>query len=332
LLNFKKVGDLLAGGSQSLQSRGELNESDQDESSDEESQVDEVSIHSEVQSHEPGNSILRRGEEYNLCLPSEDPPQPEDQKLSEVHILLNDVIDIIDRLYKLAAKVRSPTTRTAPSARNFYRHKYEDKDGNEFVFTREEREFAREQNESYQKRRIEEIVCQMRRDHAGTPSPSQLRVDKFDAHTDAFIERMGMANAHRQQQFAFWRQREWDRRSGSLRAGHVPQIDMHLTTKEGADGLLTITPSKKVRKEPALTKENVSEIPSWKLPRGFELQMNESKSTRTTVTQTPTVYEPSGKKIAWPPFPKELAGKKEFICPYCFVTCPPEYRGKSHWR
>jgi hypothetical protein len=248
-----------------------------------------------------------------------------------VHILLNDVIDIVDRLYKLAAKVRSPMTRTAPPARNFYRHKYEDKDGNQLVLTREERELAREQNESYQKRRIKEIVRQMRRDRAGTPSPSQLRVDSFEAHTDAFIERMGMANAHRQQQFVFWRQREWDRRYGSVRAGCVPEIDVHRKTNEDAEDLLTI---KKLGKELTPAKEAGSEVPSptWRLPRDLELPIDKSKSTRTTVTQTPTVYEPSGKKIAWPPFPKELSGKKEFICPYCFVTCPPEYRGKSHWR
>lgn len=105
-----------------------------------------------------------------------------------MQVLFCDAIDIIDRLYKLTVKVRSPTSRTGPSARNFYRDKYVDAKGKELMLTREERVEAREQSEKFHERRIEDIVRQLWRDLAGTPSPSQLRVEKFTGHTRALIK------------------------------------------------------------------------------------------------------------------------------------------------
>lgn len=110
---------------------------------------------------------------------------------------------------------------------------------------------------------------------------------------------MGMANAHRQQQFIFWRQREWDRRSFSVREIHAPQVDMQGMIQDDVNELPTIAKSKKVVRVLTPARENVSEVPSqtWKLPKDNVLQVDDSKSVRTGVTQTPTVYEPSGKKI-----------------------------------
>ena len=88
---------------------------------------------------------------------------------------------------------------------------------------------------------------------------------------------------------------------------------------------------------PSQQKVAFSEVPSqtWEIPKNTNLlpiDETRSLSSKSEQTATPTVYEPSGRKVGWPIFPKQLVGKKEFLCPYCFVTCPPKYRGKSHWR
>jgi hypothetical protein len=149
----------------------------------------------------------------------------------------------------------------------------------------------------------------------------------------ALIWRAGRANAYRQQQFIFWRQREWSRRNAVPQAAPPPEVPRE-ETGEQVD-VTNIAPPALVT--PVIYAPVFSEVPSqtWKLAKDINLLSLDDKSStgaRTELTATPTVYQPGGTKVGWPPFPKQLAGKKEFICPYCFVTCPSSYGGKGHWR
>ena len=278
----------------------------------------------------------------------------------------DDLVDIIDRLYRLAAKLRSTTARNPPSARNFYRDPYLDSDGNDLVLEREEgaelRKKAKEQTERFHYRRIKEIIRQALKEDAGNsyleepdrvkfgPEEKELvrnesgnrRLEtkiKLNPHAKSVVRRIAIGTAYRQQQFIFWRQREWERRNiaarqkmqetkeGFMRQASKPLAGAEVLNEIGNQGLGV----------PADCKVPLSEIPSqtWKMPHEKNLlSLNETRSqtSKTEQTVTPTVYEPGGRKVGWPAFPKELNGKKDFICPYCFVTCPPKYRGKGHWR
>jgi hypothetical protein len=250
--------------------------------------------------------------------------------------VLEDISDIIDRLYRLAAKLRSSTNRVPPSARNFYRESLTGVDKQEFYLTSSEREIAKVQTEEFHLRRIEEIVRQSRRDEGGDPFPREDRTPELDPDTKAVIKRIAKGNAYRQQQFAFWRQREWDRRNA---------VNHQVTTIRSAP--MPNRPSQELQGSPearqadpnTLFKGKVafSEVPSatWNIPKETNLALldeSRSLSSKTEITMTPTVYDPSGRKVGWPAFPKELGKKKDFICPYCFATCPAKYRGKAHWR
>jgi hypothetical protein len=296
---------------------------------------------------------------------SEESDLPEDRNFEATRAEFEDIVDIIDRLYRLAAKLRSTTTRNPPSSRNFYRDPYLDPDGNVMVIDKEEktelRRKAKEQTERFHYRRIKEIVRQAVRDEAGKSEPEEservklsshnkLPVEgekrksysetdiKLKPHTKAVIRRIAIANSYRQQQFIFWRQREWDRRNGVERhevletkdiSGHQKSQALPNTWSPQEDGNqgLEIPDNRKVA---------FSEVPShtWKMPKENLLALDETRSlsSRSEQTVAPTVYEPGGRKVGWPDFPKELQGKKEFICPYCFVTCPSKYRRKEHWR
>jgi hypothetical protein len=278
----------------------------------------------------------------------------------------DDVVDIIDRLYRLAAKLRSTKARNPPSARNFYRDLYIDSDGNNIVLEREERaeirKKAKEQSEHLHYRRIKEIVRQAFRDDGGKAHPEETervklsphdkelagksaespRLEtkiKLNPHTKAVIRRIAIGNAYRQQQFIFWRQREWDRRNGLT--GQDVQKTKDVTRQEAPKAIADAHGKKEIGSKgleiPLDRKVAFSEVPSqtWKMTKEtnlLSLHETRSQSSKTEQTATPTVYEPGGGKVGWPKFPKELDGKKDFICPYCFVTCPPKYRGKGHWR
>ena len=296
----------------------------------------------------------------------EDTDAPEYSNLEVARAEFDDIVDIIDRLYHLAARLRSTTARNPPSARNFYRDPYLDSDGNDLVLAREERtEFrkrAREQTERFHYRRIKEIVRQTLRNEVGKPHPEEservklsphakkLAEDeagsprpetkiKLSPHTKAVVRRIAIGTAYRQQQFVFWRQREWDRRNGVV--WQEAQENKDISRQQASKTLVDPRTSKEIGNQgleiPAGRQVAFSEVPSqtWKIPKGkdlLSLDETQSQSSKSEQTIAPTVYEPGGRKVGWPDFPKELGGKKDFICPYCFVVCPPRYRRKGHWR
>lgn len=256
--------------------------------------------------------------------------------------VLEDISDIIDRLYRLAAKLRSSTNRAPPSARNFYREPLTGVDGEEVYLTSSERQIAKAQTEGFHLRRIEEIVRQSQRDEGGDSFPREDRTPELDPHTKAVIQRIAKGNAYRQQQFMFWRQREWDKRNA---VNHQVTTIRSLPMPIGPSQELQESPDVPVTPEAGRADLNIlaerkvafSEVPSatWNMPKETNLALldeTRSLSSKTEITTTPTVYDPSGRKIGWPAFPKELGKKKDFICPYCFATCPAKYRGKAHWR
>ena len=181
---------------------------------------------------------------------SEETDAPEYSNFEVVSAEFHDVVDIVDRLYRLAAKLRSTTARNPPSARNFYRDPYLDSDGNDLALDRKDRtelrKRAKEQTERFHYRRIKEIVRQALRDEAGKSSPEETeRVKlgpqdknlarsearnrhietkiKLSPHTKSVVRRIATGTAYRQQQFIFWRQREWERKNA------VTQQDMRET-------------------------------------------------------------------------------------------------------
>jgi hypothetical protein len=162
---------------------------------------------------------------------------------------------------------------------------------------------------------------------------------KLNPHAKAVVRRFAIGNAYRQQQFIFWRQREWERRDGVVRQEmrEIKDISTPQTSKTLADPQAGRELSDRGLGIIADRTVAFSEVPShtWRMPKEntlLPLDGTRSQSSKSEQTATPTVYEPGGRKVGWPDFPKELDGKKEFICPYCFVTCPPKYRRKRHWR
>jgi hypothetical protein len=250
-----------------------------------------------------------------------------------INAFFTDIVDIIDRLYRLAAKFGNPTNRTLPSARNFYRQPYMMAAGNLCTPTKEERARIKKQCEGIHTRRIEEIIRQLRTD--GSTARDDRNINDQESHVRTLIERMGRSNAIRQQQFIFWRNREHERRDNIPKrvAGLPPAPDIKATS-DNAEEQLGLAPMVEA------SKASVSDQPShaWQLPKGSllgrYLQVEDAVSVGSdwAPTNKPAEYELSDEKVVWPDFPEELQGEGTFQCPYCFVLCPPSYRGEAHWR
>lgn len=123
-------------------------------------------INGETSSH--GSSEVPKAEadknaarSENDCQMDEEPQAPT---RSDARIIFDDIIDIIDRLYKLAAKVRFMNNRSAPSSRIFYRDHYQEPGRTKIHPTQEKREQTEFQNEEFRTRRSEESFRQRRRD------------------------------------------------------------------------------------------------------------------------------------------------------------------------
>jgi len=247
--------------------------------------------------------------------------------IDSIQALLGDIKDVVDRLYRLAARLRNPTARALPCAKNFHRLTYKASDGQDVLLTKEERRLAHKQCEMLHSKRVEDIVRQ-----------SFKKIDKsldddLGIPTKDLIQRIGCASAYRQQQFIFWREREQDRRDQlAASISHSAPI----SNNKPSYANIPLAPAQDTENRKIAFSEPLSH--TWEMPNKVLAQphliVEDSRTeiSNSVRTNTPTIYEPGGKKVGWPDFPKELEGRGPFICPYCFVTCPASYRGRAHWR
>lgn len=145
------------------------------------------------------------------------------------------------------------------------------------------------------------------------------------------VQRTGIANARRKQQFVYWKE-------------HAALI--------GRPVLVEPAPSAFERK--ALGKKVVANLASPALSITMETQSATSrgltlatsatrlepdalkpedlKSVISHQSRVSTILGPQGDKIEWPSPPISLMGEKFFRCPYCKTLCPQTYLSQDAWR
>ena len=239
----------------------------------------------------------------------EDSNDENDPTTNELSARMYSVIDILDRLFKLATRIRNPTTRSSQGQRNFYKdidHEY--------------REIVARRLEDMETCRVREHVLQDRRDLSGKPSPDEVELEINGVDEKMFV-RLGRANNYRRQQFKHWRLRkakvEFDQfvtsahESTVLDQGNVEVVN--LATRPDPQ-------------PPSSYPSSVTRIQ----PHTFD--MSDRKSTISNITQTPSARNTNGEKVDWPSFPAGAPEGKYFECPYCFNLCPDVYRDDGAWK
>jgi hypothetical protein len=219
------------------------------------------------------------------------------------------VTDIIDRLYKLATRIRNTATRSVQSRHNLYKD-----------IDPEFREIMMERLVNMETARVQENILQSRHnnyDRIGSKMPDPV----IDDQDRILFRRLGMANHYRRRQFIYWRRRK---EKGEIFTANP--VDTEITTHDPVVvDRINVGPGHK----PQIAQSHPSSVTKLD-ERHFDI--TDRKSTISNVTRTPSARGGGGEKVEWPAFPKGVPDVKFFECPFCFNLCPKVYRNDTAWK
>lgn len=241
---------------------------------------------------------------------------------SEVETILKGVTDIIDRLYKLAIKIRNPKTRLATSKAVNFKH-IDEETGIDLV-----QEFAKIDTchieELFWDNRLIDVqdtepIFMERRDRERRPR-KLIEVDHV------LISRLARANTRRRQQFGYWsrhRSKNTQETARALEARELPigklqdprLLSERRTTVAGQSAGIVSRPSTATHLlNPAM------------------ITMNDSASTTSLGTVAPNAKIVQDEQVVVPHPPEVLKKSKHFLCPYCFTLCSQSLLKQEAWR
>ena len=245
---------------------------------------------------------------------SQDEDSGEDEApKTELEQRFLDIVDIVDNLYKLSVRIRSPTLRSRSLKAASYRPVDPDTGIDTF-----------EQYALFDLQHTRELLSHL---HSNS-SDQKMEGNNY------LIERLSKALTLRRRQFKYWR-RHRDKLGTLSDIGDIrPQL---LPGQQ--EVVETGIPADKTTGDRAL---NVIKAPTseW-LPKsllsGTEAtqhhhSLDEVADNQSVTSYATTTRDLTGRGIELPPPPKAASGERDFECPYCFIICPARY-GKGHaWR
>jgi hypothetical protein len=212
--------------------------------------------------------------------------------------LLNSATDIIDKLFKVAMQIRNPTTRNTSSKAKSY--KSIDPDSGIDLF---------EAFTKFDEQHVEELFLSYR----SSPAPSddnskyEKTTQRLTREEKALVSRFARANTNRRRTFGYWRRHEEKRRAEPVPSNPFPSNTM--TNKFSIPTTVTA------------------------LPSGIHgLRLDDQKSAASVQTYVPRPSASDDDTVEVPDVPKDLHGKKEFSCPYCFMLCSEKMLKGNRWR
>lgn len=228
----------------------------------------------------------------------------------EAETRLEELTDIVDKLYKFAIDIRNSSTRSGPGDRNPFRK-----------FSVEEQKNIFSQLSRYEEILIDKHIQQARvllDSTTALAEPQELATLKV---------RCGRANVLRRQCFSKWQ----DRPIPGEKAFHESLVtDNHLNIVAGdISGL----PQQRVQQtllQPSVLAPSAQRTVTTLDPA--KIRPHASGSSYSRATRTAPSQGPSGAKPPWPVI-DGLPTTEFFPCPYCFLICPERYRKSNDaWR
>ncbi|KAJ4363333.1 hypothetical protein N0V95_001106 [Ascochyta clinopodiicola] len=237
-----------------------------------------------------------------------------DNSKKELTMRYEEIVDIIDNLYKLSVRIRTPTVRS----RSLKAASYQPKDpetGIDILST-----YA-----LYDKQHTEELLRHLRQPHIQ------------DAQIDdgSLASRLAHAVTLRRRQFKYWkRHREKLSVSTILEETSVhPERPVEQTNLPSRNN-----PAEAYLPQPVIV---LKEAPSQKTGKtmlsGTEAthhhqSLDDIVDTKSVTSYAVTVTDIHGKGVNLPPPPKSADGERDFECPYCYIICPARYGRGRAWR
>ena len=223
------------------------------------------------------------------------------QTESLTHLAFENLVGVIERLYRLSFKIRTSRTRTGFSKAVNYRHVDEDS-GIDLIDRYAEEDL----------KHIQEVISQ----------PQSISMEECRTHY--LVQRLAKANTRRRQQFGQWRKHREKLELGERR------LDKHSVTVPLLSKLL---PSAQNLEIPVGVKGPTTSRPSTATRvLDTNVDLDDTTSMISSSTYAVVAEEPGNPKLHVPRPPKSFHTKGEFECPYCFTLCSRRTLGTEAWQ
>jgi hypothetical protein len=230
----------------------------------------------------------------------------------QVETGLQELVDIIDKLYKFAIDIKNSATRSGPGDRNPFRK----------FSTEEQRQII------WQFSRYEEIlIARHIRKSSGLFEREEAQADSKDL--DVLKARCGRANVLRRQYFRAWKAQRDENKKVLDDSRAMDARDDDLGVVKGLAGLPEQSAHKSIL-QPSRAAPSVQQTVTTLDPT--KLRPRATGSSYSRASRMAPSREPGGEKPPWPSI-NRLPRTDYFPCPYCFLICPKESRLTEHaWR
>ncbi|KAF2181759.1 hypothetical protein K469DRAFT_691838 [Zopfia rhizophila CBS 207.26] len=233
---------------------------------------------------------------------------------TELEQRFRDIIDIVDNLYKLSMRIRSPTLRSRALKATAYQPK-DPETGVDIL----------QQYAHYDLQHTKELLRYLRNTNVGNASEGG----------NFLIERLSKAITLRRRQFKYWR-RHRDKMGASTVLEEVaeepvakkerPEVPQRHHTLEVHPENPVVVAKKEAASEKAPT------ILSGTEATQHHKSLDEIVDSQSVTSYTTTTRDLTGRGIELPSPPKAADGEKDFECPFCFTICPSRYGKMRPWR
>ncbi|KAJ8132383.1 hypothetical protein O1611_g1241 [Lasiodiplodia mahajangana] len=246
------------------------------------------------------------------------------ESFHEADCRLQLVTEAIDSLYSLATKIRNPKNRPQRSLDQMHKRM----PSNERAVHIQERERLETMIVAYvQRQQILELL------EDSSDDTQQNILSQYCLEDNWIIRRVGIANARRRLQFAYWKQHAHrlgdpamePRENLATKEKHknkgIPPLDAVAVENQGQS---LNQPMSSAPQQSMAT--SATQIPS------SLLKPQDATSVISHQSRVSTVFSPKGDKVTWPSPLNVTDGSNFFSCPYCLLLCPKGYLSPDSWR
>ncbi|KAF1839078.1 hypothetical protein BDW02DRAFT_585440 [Decorospora gaudefroyi] len=234
---------------------------------------------------------------------------------SELKMRFEEMVDIVDNLYKLGVRIRTPTIRS----RSFKAVSYAPKDPETGIDVLGA--YA-----AFDLQHVQELLSHLRQPYLTDGQDGQ----------DFLTVRLSAAVTLRRRHFKYWK-RHRDKLGAA--ATHDEPLSTVLPVADGPnppshnDALETqvVSPIVTALKEAASQKTGRTLMSGTEATHHHQ-SLDEMVDTKSVTSYAVTVKDIYGRGVNLPAPPKTANGDKDFECPYCYIICPARYGRGRPWR
>ncbi|KAH7386953.1 hypothetical protein DE146DRAFT_635725 [Phaeosphaeria sp. MPI-PUGE-AT-0046c] len=246
----------------------------------------------------------------------EDEDDDDGAPRSELSMRFAEIVDIIDNLYKLSVRIRTPTIRSRSLKAATYKPKDPDT-GVDILST----------YSVYDVQHVKELLFHLRQIH--------IQDTQSNDH-DYLIDRLSAAITLRRRQFKYWKRHRDKLGISSFQEEQIsadrPLVDRpSLPQRNDTLEVLPDIPIIAINKEAHSQKTGKTLLSGTEATQHHQ-SLDEIVDTKSVTSYAVTVKDLHGRGVELPPPPRAADGEKDFECPFCYIICPARYGRGRAWR